>query len=191
MFTSPGKWKRTKIIFSTLKNSFIGRNGVMFGIGLGMFGVCLILHFFRRRIKKHPRWKKVYHFAWLLSLFLMALSMTAGDGHGLGFGEGSGVGIGSGAGAGVGENVGVGSIEKGDPNANASGGEREIVVRVNGSRVTVDGEKVRDEQMLTDVLLQKYRDGMKVIVEGKYAENETFRWVTNTLTANGLHWKEH
>lgn len=176
-----GKWKTTKTVFQTLGNSFLNRNRVLFGIGLGLLAVCIVASLFRKKLKQNKWTKRIYRGGWLVAWLLILISMTAGDGKGLGFGDGSGVGIGDGAGAGIGSEVGVGDEgNEGTQEVFASSAD-ELCIRIHGTRVTIDDEPYENEETLSRLLSEVYYDGMNVTVWDDYADNMSFLWVTETI----------
>lgn len=176
-----GKWKTARTVFETLGNSFVHKNGVLFGIGLGLLAVGIVASFFKKKLKKRKWTRYAYRGTWVLSALFLVLSLMTGDGHGLGFGNGSGVGIGEGAGAGIGSAVGVGSDgEDGTTPAFASS-NGEISIRIHYLEVTVDEKKIGNAEELSVFLSESYEDGMKITVWDDYADNQPYLWVTETL----------
>lgn len=176
-----GTHTTTWTVLQTLGRSYMNRNRLLYGLGLGVLAVCLVASVFKKRLKKKTWSRRLYRGGWAAAVLLILLSLTAGAGTGLGFGDGSGVGVGDGAGAGIGSETGVGD-EGGEGTQEAlAAAENEIVLRIHNREVTA-GETVFSEAgQLEQMLSETYYDGMSVTVWDDYADNAAYLWVTETI----------
>lgn len=173
-----GKLFTLKKVLETLKNSFIGRNRILFAAGLTMLGICVILGiFFKKKLKKRKWTKRLYHIGWLVAFLLLILSLTAGEGIGLGMGDGSGLGVGDGAGAGIGDETGTGTL----PKTTFPTTDTTITVRIHNHDVIADEQPMADAKALRELLTKEWKNGMQIVVRDEYADNAAFLWVKDLL----------
>ena len=114
-----------------------------------------------------------------------ALLLLFGPGRGLGLGAGNGTGVGTGTGT-ASETVKTESTAAENTAAESTAesvpeGKTEVVIRVHNMEIYVDETLCEDDEAVLAAVEENLKDGMSLLLQDDYADNEAFTRVEKLL----------